>query len=332
MKHFFSLIALLLSCSTVAMAQSSSTQALTNRYGMKLEQGTDGTFALKYQKKVARILDLEQVPDLLTPYYYSADRISSRDYKKAETTEYVYKQHDGYDLSIAVDSYPSDTPTPVVFYIHGGGWARGDNSASRSLSKYLAQQKGITGVRVEYTLAPQNGASVEVSIQDVLDAVQYVKDHAAQLNIDPDHIGFLGSSAGAHLAACAALKTEGARVLVGNSGIYNLTTAAITTRAKDPERIAYFGGLEHRVLADASPVYMIPKRTRLAVQLYCGTGDTTVEYTQSEEFARELKRHKAQIVDLQIYPYYDHGLNSKGSDKMEEIFFKTVDFIDQHIR
>ncbi len=301
----------------------------TNRYAMKLELKPDGTYGLQKENRYAKILNLSEIPDLYTPYTHQNDRLSGKLYSKARTEQYVYKTHDGYELCIEVDSYDSDSPTPVMFYVHGGGWARGSFTSARSISKYLAQQKGITGVRIQYTLAPQPGANVQVSIQDVLDAVEFVRDHASELNVDMSRIGFLGTSAGGHLAAVAALKCN-AKVFVGYSGIYDLTTAAITTRSKDPERIAYFGGLKNDYLADASPIFMIPKKCRLAAQLVCGTGDITVECSQSEEFAAALKKHKAK-VDLQEYMYYDHNLSSKSSDKMEEIFFKTVDFVEANL-
>lgn len=304
---------------------SAQDPAVTNRYAMKLEQKPDGSYGLLREARYAKILNLAEIPDLYTPYEHKNERLTGKLYSKARTREYIYKTHDGYDLRIEVDSFDSDSPTPVMFYIHGGGWARGSFTSSRSLSKYLAQQKGITGVRIQYTLAPQPGANVQVSIRDVLDAVEYVRVHASELNVDMSRIGFLGTSAGGHLAAVAALKCN-AKVFVGYSGIYDLTTAVITTRAKDPERIAYFGGLKDQYLREASPMFMIPKKSKLAAQLYCGTGDLTVECAQSEMFAAELKRHKAK-ADLQEYKYYDHNLSSKTSDKMEEIFFKTVDFV-----
>ncbi len=297
-------------------------QVPTNRYAMKLEQKADGSYALQKENRYAKILDLASIPDLYVPYVHENDRLSGKLYNKVETEEIVYKGN----LKIAVDKSMAEGPSPVLFFCHGGGWARGNFDASRSLTKYLAQNHGITGVRIEYTLAPEPGAHVQVSIQDVLDAVQYVRDHAKELNVDPSRIGFAGTSAGAHLAACAAMLTKEAKVFVGYSGIYDLTTAAITTRTKDPERIAYFGGLDPKYLEKASPLYLIPKKTKIAAQLFCGTGDITVEYSQSEDFADALKRHKA-TVDLQVYKNYDHGLNSKSSDKMEEIFFKTVDFV-----
>ena len=308
---------------------SAQDAVVTNRYAMKLEQKPDGTYGLQREARYAKILNLAEIPDLYTPYVHQNDRLSGKLYSKACTQEYIYKTHEGYDLRIEVDSFDSDSPTPVMFYVHGGGWARGTNTSSRSISKYLAQQHGITGVRIQYTLAPQPGANVQVSIQDVLDAVEYVREHASELNVDMTRIGFLGTSAGGHLAAVAALKCN-AKVFVGYSGIYDLTTAAITTRAKDPERIAYFGGLKSDYLKEASPYFMIPKKTSLAAQLFCGTADLTVECVQSEEFAAALKRRKAK-VDLQEYMYYDHNLSSKTSDKMEEIFFKTADFVSKNL-
>lgn len=319
MKRLLFLVAALALTATGALAQEKTP---TNRYGMKLEQKADGTYGIQKEKRYAKILNLQEIPDLYTPYVHQNDRLSGKLYNKAETIEVTYKGN----LKIAIDKAITDAPAPVFFFCHGGGWARGNFDASRSLTKYLAQNHGITGVRIEYTLAPEEGANVQVSIHDVLDAVQYVRDHAKELNIDPSRMAFGGSSAGAHLSACAAMLTKEAKVFVGYSGIYDLTTAAIVQKTKDQERIQYFGNREEKYLRDASPLYLIPKKTKIAAQLFCGTGDVTVEYSQSESFAAELKRHKAK-VDLQVYKNYDHGLNGKQSDKMEEIFFKTVDFV-----
>lgn len=312
------------------LAATAQTQ-LTNKYAMKLAQQADGSFELLNRARYERIVDLSTFDELLVPYTYRAVRLQLRDYKGVETREIVYRTHAGYELQLAVDLAVSDGPAPVVFYCHGGGWARGDNGSQRSLSQYLAKQHGITGVRINYTLAPQPGATVEVSIDDVLAAVQYVRDHAAELNADTQRFGFVGTSAGAHLAAVGAMRTPESKVFVGYSGIYDLETAAICQRSKDPQRIAYFLGREPRVLRSASPESIIPKKTKIAAQLFCGTADITVECGQSRSYARALGRRGA-TVDLQVYEKYDHGLNAKGSDKMEEIFFKTVDFMTKHLK
>lgn len=327
------LFALLLATSLTASAQQPATKPaqVTNRYSMKLSQNADGSYSLINEKRYAQLVDLSKIEDLLVPYTYERERLQSKDYKGVEVREFVYRTHEGYDLQMAVDMAVSETPTPVVIYCHGGGWARGNNGALRTLSQYMAKQKGVTGVRIAYTLAPQPGATVEVSIDDVLAAVEYLRQHAAELNIDPSRIGFVGNSAGAHLSAVGAMRTPEAKVFVGYSGIYDLETAAICQRSKDPQRIGYFCDRDPKVLRAASPVNLVPKKHAPAALLFCGTADITVECSQSKEFAEALEKRGAK-VDLQILENYDHNLSAKASDKMEEVFFRTVDFLAENLQ
>ena len=102
-------------------------------------------------------------------------------------------------------------------------------------------------------------------------------------------------------------------------------------KTKDPQRIAYFCDREPKVLREASPINLIPKKAVPASMLVCGTCDVTVECEQSEMFASALKK-RGGVCDLLKYEYYDHNVSSKTSDKMEEIFFKSVDFLTNHIK
>lgn len=205
LKLFFYLCMLPFLC----LAQETQPQQFSNRYGMKMKQNEDGSYSLLYAKKYAKFIDVNTIPDVMTPYTYQANRLKSKDYKGVITKDIVYKKYKDYELILTVDFAETDNPAPFVVYLHGGGWARGNNGSSRSLSQYLAKQKGITGVRVSYTLAPQSDATVKVSIQDVWDAVKYIREHAAELNINPECFCFLGTSAGAHLAAVAAMTVPG---------------------------------------------------------------------------------------------------------------------------
>lgn len=313
-----------------AICTAAQEKNVSNRYGMKMKQEPDGSYSLLYAKKYARFIDVNTIPDVFVPYTHVNNRLTSKDYKGVRTQDIVFKTHKDYSLTLTVDYAESAEPTPFMIYVHGGGWARGNNGSSRTLSQYLAKQKGITGIRVSYTLAPQPGANVNVSIEDIKDALKYVREHAEELNINPDIYGFLGTSAGAHLAAVGAM-TSDARLFVGYSGIYDLETASITMKTKDPQRISYFCDRDSKVLRQASPVNLIPKKNVPISMLVCGTCDVTVECSQSEEFARQLKK-KGGVCDLLMYKYYDHNLSSKTSDKMEEIFFKTVDFIIKYLK
>lgn len=326
------LFAALLLFAATAGAQTTTPKVPTNRYAMKLQANEDGTYTLLNEARYAKLVDLEKIDDLLIPYEHKNERLSSRDYRGVETRDIVYKKYDGYELTLTVDLAVSDKPTPVVFYFHGGGWERGNNGALRTQSQYMARQKNVTGVRVSYSLAPQSDdVTVKVSIQDVKDAVQYIRDHAKELNIDPSRMGFVGNSAGAHLAAAGAMTTPEAKALVGYSGIYDLETAAISSRAKKEPRLRYFCNKDPKVLHDASPVNLIPKKHLPAALLFCGSADITVECEQSKAFAEALKKKGAGKVELVVYENYDHNLSAKASDKMEEVFFRTMDFLSENL-
>lgn len=95
--------------------------------------------------------------------------------------------------------YPaSGGPWPVVIYVHGGAWNSGDKSEGLFLRGLTDQ--GFLLISVNYRLAT-NGNKFPVMIEDVKCAVRYLRAYAAKYNLDPHHIGAIGASAGAHLAA-----------------------------------------------------------------------------------------------------------------------------------
>ena len=139
------LFAALLAATFTASAQQAVQP--TNRYSMKLTQQADGSYELMNRARYARIVDLEQIDDLLVPYTYERQRLQSRDYKGVEVREPIYTTHEGYELQIAIDLAQSDEPTPVVFYVHGGGWSRGNNGTFRVLSQYMAKRAYASPIR-----------------------------------------------------------------------------------------------------------------------------------------------------------------------------------------
>lgn len=97
----------------------------------------------------------------------------------------------------------SDQPTPVVFYIHGGGWVGGDRTrigVLTPLQEILAD--GISVVSIDYRHIPEATADNEVPpvkgpLTDASRALQFVRSKAAEWNIDKARIGASGGSAGA---------------------------------------------------------------------------------------------------------------------------------------
>ena len=89
---------------------------------------------------------------------------------------------------------------PLVVFVHGGGWKRGDKRVmtdSAKLSHWQAQ--GYAVASTNYRLVPD--ATVEQQAADIAASVAYFRTLAATLGIDADRIVVIGHSAGAHLVA-----------------------------------------------------------------------------------------------------------------------------------
>lgn len=95
---------------------------------------------------------------------------------------------------------PARGPAPLIVFVHGGGWKRGDKANATGTTKvahYLSL--GYAVASIDYRLVPANG--VEQQAQDVADAVAWLRAQAVRLGADPRDIVLMGHSAGAHLAA-----------------------------------------------------------------------------------------------------------------------------------
>jgi acetyl esterase len=91
----------------------------------------------------------------------------------------------------------SDTPTPVLVSIHGGGFRNGNKSVSPDLLRKCLDS-GISVVAITYRLSDQ--AIAPAQFLDAARAIQFVRHNAKEWNLDPKRIAATGSSAGAGLS------------------------------------------------------------------------------------------------------------------------------------
>jgi acetyl esterase/lipase len=97
----------------------------------------------------------------------------------------------------------SSKPTPLLFFIHGGGWQGGDKSRVGSLASIeKMREAGISVVSINYRYVSQAHAAgvkppVQAPLHDAARALQFVRSKAKEWNIDKQRIGASGGSAGA---------------------------------------------------------------------------------------------------------------------------------------
>lgn len=94
---------------------------------------------------------------------------------------------------------------PTVVMIHGGAWQHGSSRDNASISRYLAGQ-GYTVVAITYRLAPRYRFPAQ--IDDVRSALEFIRQNAANYEIDLNRMAIMGRSAGAQLAMLAAYPTN----------------------------------------------------------------------------------------------------------------------------
>jgi acetyl esterase/lipase len=129
----------------------------------------------------------------------------AKDYDVVTRLDLEFVQHDGAHL--AGDLYlPKGLGTaPVVIAAHGGGWQAGSRAFYKHWGPFLARH-GYALFSVDYRLG--KAGTYPGSAYDLKAAIQFVRAKAVDLGLDPERIGLMGDSAGAHLAALVALAPD----------------------------------------------------------------------------------------------------------------------------
>lgn len=94
---------------------------------------------------------------------------------------------------------------PCVVWICGGAWLRLDRSAHTAYLAELARS-GFVVASVEYRTT--NEGCFPIQLQDVKAGIRYLKANSERYNIDSEHFGVMGESAGGYLTAMAALADD----------------------------------------------------------------------------------------------------------------------------
>ncbi|QIG80676.1 alpha/beta hydrolase [Stakelama tenebrarum] len=107
----------------------------------------------------------------------------------------------GGDSLQRLDYYPAPAAgAPLIVFVHGGGWKRGDKGNATGETKVRHfHDRGYAFASINYRLVPDS--TVEQQATDVAHALGYLITHAPELGFDASRIVLMGHSAGAHLAA-----------------------------------------------------------------------------------------------------------------------------------
>lgn len=144
---------------------------------------------------------------------------------------------DGSTIPCRVYKPQGNPPYPMLVFFHGGGFVVGTLDEFNPFCTYLAAGASCIVVSVDYRLAPEH--KHPAAVEDAVVALCWVVEHAADLAGDPTRVALAGDSAGANLAAVAAItaRDQGFRSLVYQV----LICPWLNSASFDTESFRYFG-------------------------------------------------------------------------------------------
>jgi acetyl esterase/lipase len=228
-----------------------------------------------------------------------------------EPTEHVYATRGSTELSLHIFSprSPAAAPSGAVAVFHGGGWTIGEASWAFPIARHFAE-RGAVGVAVEYRLADEREVTPLDAMADARDAIRWLRANAGSLGIDPERIAAYGWSAGAHLAASAAILDDapGAGSADPRPNALVLVSPAVSLSGSAYFERLLLGRAEAR---SASPDEHV--RAGLPPTLILqGDVDTVTPLAGSEQFCRRL-RAAGNRCELKVYEGYGHLFTPAGT-------------------
>lgn len=277
------------------------------------------------------------VPVLFLFFLWSCDSSKDEDPDGLLPALNLVNQAYGTDPKQTLDVYlpagRSNKETPVLVYIHGGGWIDGSKSEFLGFQSLLEKSfPGYAFVSIDYRLFNFNNGSNKFPTQenDVLKSIEYILSKTTDWNIS-NKIILAGASAGAHLALLHSYKHQD----IGNiqaviaffpptdlASFYNFNSNTSTLLA------ILIGGApaeQPRIYSASSPVTFINENS-IPTVFFHGTTDNVVPISQSEILKKELESFSVPFLYKSI-PGQGHGFTEATyatSIQEASLYLKTV--------
>ncbi|EDY20395.1 peptidase S9 prolyl oligopeptidase active site domain protein [Chthoniobacter flavus Ellin428] len=233
---------------------------------------------------------------------------------------------------------PQGQRVPAVVIIHGGGFTGGHRDAARELNigSTLARN-GYIGMSIDYVLADIGRPTWPQNLYDCKTAVRWLRANADRLQIDPNHIGVIGGSAGGTLSSLVTLTQPNDGL--DPQGPYGnfpcqvqcgVDMYGIASMAEWHDSVMFGKTSEEApdLYKKASPITYV-RADSAPILILHGTADKTVDVSQSEKFAAELKA-KGATYQVEIIPDAPHSFSLQP--KQKDLRPLVLVFFDKYLK
>jgi acetyl esterase/lipase len=247
------------------------------------------------------------------------------------TRDFVYTPA-GWPQELKADLYKpvGNGPFPAVVMIHGGGWEGRTRGDMDDISEEVAKS-GYVVLNMSYRFAPQ--WHFPAQLQDVQQAVLWLRTNASDLSVLKNRIGAWGYSAGAHLAALAGVTSPADKWYVEGARVQAVVAGGT------PVDLRYYKGgqLTNGLLGvsyeenpslwrEASPLALVTQDDP-PMFLYHGTFDFTVGENNAHAMYEALNTNK---IPAELYLM--GGLEHLSTFIVDRPVAEGIEFLDLYLR
>ena len=230
-------------------------------------------------------------------------------------------------VPLRLDASIPDGPGPfaAVILVHGGGFAGGNKTMYITPIFAPLTDAHLAWFTIDYRLAP--AAQLPAPVDDVVSALQWVHDHAAEYKVDPKRIALLGESAGAYLvdyAAIVAPKAIAPAAVVSFYGPHDLTYEhsgeTVNSGVAGMTGVRKMDAEGEKKLRAVSPYYLVRKGLPPFLLVH-GNKDQMVPYEQSPRFCQALQAH-GDKCELFTVVGGIHGMGA-WEEHLDQVMYKA---------
>ena len=216
------------------------------------------------------------------------------------------------DLYIYRPKNIQNTKTPVIYYMHGGGYIMGNATMYGTAFNYLANKHNATLISIEYRLSTK--APYPADLNDAYSGLKYIYHNADKLNIDKNNIIIMGESAGGGLTARLGLYNKDhdkipikGQVLIypmldyrtgGNNDIYKNEYAGEYIWTKELNQIGWTSLKKDQIIPEKEMLYYSPAMA--SVEELKGLPDTFIIVGGLDLFVNECFDYANKLIQAGI--------------------------------
>ncbi|MDR2463768.1 MAG: alpha/beta hydrolase [Verrucomicrobiales bacterium] len=223
---------------------------------------------------------------------------------------------------------PGAGPFPLIVWIHGGAWKGGnkEQQGTELAARWLPEGFAVASLNYRFVF----DAQFPGMFQDAVDAIHFLREHAARYRLNPAKVGVIGMSAGAHIAGVAATadghpayrnNKQPVQAAVLLCGFYDMASGFSFNPRDDFANLYPDKKPDLEIAKNMSPVCLIHDGIPPILLVH---GDLDLKIAPPEQTQRfyDALQKAGKPVKLTNYPDYDHNLWKPDVLNEALMFFK----------